>query len=478
MGTVRDTVTKAPLPGVAVEANDAESARTTISGADGGFRFDRLAPATYRLKYTLPGYLGSDAKGTQTISIKAGAVTEHITLELTPFARIEGTVFDEDGQPLAGVNIHTSGIQVPTAALRATTSQDGRYAITQLEPGPYRIEVRIPDETRRRLLKRNPETGETFGYASPEYYPGTADPQAALPVTVSGGLELRGFDIRLRRTRVVEIGGRAVESSGEPLAGARVELWGGPERRVADDGSFRFDLIQPGFYRLLVYRGADKNALPYLLPVEVGKAGIQDFKVVVPASPTIPGSVLAPPQTDWAGQVVVSVLSAPLPFARREFNFTSEKFTIDELPPGRWMVQVDSKAVKRSTSEKLFIKSARFGTQNAMGETITITESGNPPLEIQLTAERGRVSGMAFNADGLPLRRAMILCRRAGAGVFSAPQMALSAEDGSFAIEDLGPGTYRLRVAGGGPVTSPSDDVLAEVKPGETATVRLTAPKP
>ena len=44
--------------------------------------------------------------------------------------------------------------------------------------------------------------------------------------------------------------------------------------------------------------------------------------------------------------------------------------------------------------------------------------------------------------------------------------------------DEQGPGTYRLRVAGGGPVTSASDDVLAEVKPGETAVVRLTAPNP
>ena len=99
MGTVRDALTKAPLSGVTIRANDPVSPHTTIAGADGGFRLDHLTPANYRLKYTLPGYLGSDANGTELVYIRAGAVTERVTLELTPFARLEGTVLDEEGRP-------------------------------------------------------------------------------------------------------------------------------------------------------------------------------------------------------------------------------------------------------------------------------------------------------------------------------------------------------------------------------------------
>jgi hypothetical protein len=480
VGTARDTLTKAPLSGVTVEANDPISPRTVITGADGAFRFDHLAPANYRLKYTLPGYLGSDAKSTAFVSIKAGAVVERVTLELTPFARMEGAVLDEEGLPLPGVMVYTD------TSLRATTGQDGRYTITQLEPGSYRIVLRTPYEIRRRTLKRYPETGETFGYANTEYYPGTADVQAALPVTLSGGLELRGFDVRLHRVRLVEFGGRTLERAGaEPLTDARVELLPSVAtlnddtfkvRTVSRDGGFRFDLIQPGSYTLAVYRSADSKALPYLLPVELGKAGIQDLKVAVPPFPTISGSVLAPPDTEWAGQVIVSVRSASLVSASRDFNVTSEKFTIEELPPGRWMVQVDSNTLKRPAFEKLFIKAASFGTQNAMGETLNVTESGNPPLEIQLTPEHGRISGTAFGADGLPLKRAMVLTGRAAATIaLSRGQVSLSRDDGSFVVEDLAPGTYRLVVGSDGRFTGFRDGVLVEVKAGETAVVRVQA---
>jgi hypothetical protein len=219
VGTVRDALTKAPLSGVTVETNDPVSARTTLTGADGRFRLDHLAPANHRLKYTLPGYKGTDEMGSELVYLRGGAVTEHVTLELTPFARLEGTVLDEEGRPLQGVMVYTG------ANLRATTNQDGRYTIEQLEPGSYRIALRTPYEIRSKTLKRDPETGETFGYANTEYYPGTADPQATLPVALSGGLELRGFDIRLRRVRLVEFSGRTVERAGaEPRPEARVEL--------------------------------------------------------------------------------------------------------------------------------------------------------------------------------------------------------------------------------------------------------------
>jgi protocatechuate 3,4-dioxygenase beta subunit len=492
VGTIRDTRTKAPLPGVTVEANVVANgpvfAGTTITGADGGFRFDNLQPATYRLKCALPGYVSSDAVGSELVYIRDAAVTEHVTLELFPFARLAGTVLDEDGQPLPGVMVYTGN------SLPATTNQDGRYTVEQLPPGSYRIAFRMPSEIRRKTLKRDPETGETFGYADTEYYPGTADLQAAVPVTVSGGLDLRGFDARLRRVRLVEIGGRAVERAGaEPLAGARVELLTGGsalhtflseaplQETAAGDGSFRFDLIQPGSYTLLVYRGAGGKGLPYTQPVEVGKAGIQELKVAVPPFPTIAGSVLGPPNTEWAGQVMVNVRSAVPGVASPDFVVTSGKFTIDDLPPGRWMVQVESNAVARPDDRKLFVKAVNFGTQNAVADTLTVTESGNPPLEIQLSPEAGRVVGTVADANGLPRTHALILIFRATAkGIFGvAPATGSTKEDGSFAIDGLAPGSYRLVVASDARAAAMlNSNVLVEVKAGETAVVRITSPRP
>ena len=205
---------------------------------------------------------------------------------------------------------------------------------------------------------------------------------------------------------------------------------------------------------------------------------MEDLKVPVPPFPTLAGSVLAPPDTQWAGQVTVTLRSAVPGVASPNFVVTSEKFSIDDLPPGRWMVLVESDARRRPGDEKLFVKAVRFGTQNALGESLNVTESGNPPLEIQLSAEAGRVAGTVADENGMPRKDTLILVFRATAtSVFGrAPATGSTKDDGSFMIDGLAPGSYRLLVVNDGWTPALRDSVLVEVKAGETAVVRMTSP--
>jgi hypothetical protein len=471
-GVVRDSIIRAGVPGVTIEATGPDTSRSTVSDAKGEFRFDHLTPATYRLKYTLTGYLGSDAKGTAVIALPKGGATERIALEVTPFARLEGVVLGEEGRPLEGVNVYTD------ANLQATTDAEGHYAIERLQPGRYQIMLRAPLEIRRATAKRNPETGEVFGYANVEFYPGVADRQAATPVTVSGGLDLRGFDIRLRRVRLVEFSGRIVERvGGEALPpGARVELSGtNTTIPLGVDGGFRFELLPPSNYSLLVYRANGSKALAYVVPVEIPKSGLVDYKIAVPPFASVQGSILAPADTEWAGQVILGLRSSTSPGISREWTVNSEKFTIDDLPPGKWVLEVESNALKKPDAVKLFIQSARLGTQNALAEPLTITESGNPPLEIRLTRESGRIAGTVVDENGIPRKNTVVLVSRSGSAAFRSS--GSTREDGTVTIDGLAPGTYRLLVLERGS-TAMRTPTVVEVKTGETTIVRLTAPNP
>ena len=486
VGTVRDALTKAPIAGVAIEATGPEFTRNTTSDANGGFIFEHLATGNYRLKYTMPGYTASEFTGAALVTVGKAGSAERVPLEMIQEARLEGVVVDEEGHPMQDVIVYSGGSQL------ATTGADGRYAVEHLRPGNFSMLLRTPYEVRRKTLKRDPATGEIFGYANTAYYPGVADPLAAVPVPVSAGMDLRGFDIRLRRVRLVEFNGRIVEGAGgEPLAGARVELLvnnaAAPlqdetykERTVPEDGSFRFDLIQPGSYSLLVYRSKGAKALPYTLPVEVGKAGIQDMKVGVPPFPSLQGSILAPPDTEWDGQVIFNLRSASPGSGVREFTVNTEKFTIDDLPPGRWMVEVESNILKRPQAGKLFVQSARFGTLNALAEPLVVTESGNPPFEIRLTTESGRIMATVADQNGVPRKGVLVLIMRNGTGPFMPIRLTgRTKDDGSFLMDGLTPGSYRLSVVNiEGRFVSYTDTVKAEVKLGETAVVRITVPTP
>lgn len=411
-----------------------------------------------------------------SVALRNHGATERLVLRMIAVARIEGVVLDEEGRPMQGVMIYTS------FSLRATTDAAGRYEIENLDPGKYTIALRVPFALRRETLKRDANTGEMFGYPNTSYYPGVADAQAATTVAITGGLELRGFDMRLRRTRLVDFSGRVVESAGgSPVAGARVELIapGGALqdetvklRPVGADGDFRFDLIQPGPHTLLVYRSGGPRALPWRSPVEVSKAGVQDLKVVLPVFPSLQGTIASPPDTEWIGQVIFT-FTMP---AQAEFAVHTPNFTLDEIPPGQWNLRVEAIA---STGEgtKLFLQSARMGAQDLLTGPLTVVESGNPPLELRLTAESGHIAGTVVDEDGAPVKNAIVLISRGNGLPMGLQGTGWTDASGVMKIDGLPAGSYVLRVVQQGRSVSPREETKVEVRLGETSVVRITVPK-
>lgn len=165
--------------------------------------------------------------------------------------------------------------------------------------------------------------------------------------------------------------------------------------------------------------------------------------------------------------------------ATRDFTVNTEKFTMDELPPGKWVVEVESNVLQKPEGVKLFIQGARFGTQDAIGETLGVAESGNPALEIRLTGESGRIVGTVVDGNGLPRKRVLVLVSRGGTGGAVSSQSANSTgEDGTVVVDGLAAGSYRVMVVEEGRSANPRDSVTVDVKTGETAVVRMVASKP
>jgi hypothetical protein len=480
---VRDGVTKAPIAGVAVEASGPQFKRSTTTDGNGEFTFDHLAPGYYGLKYTMQGYLPANFTGSSQATIRKPDTVERITLELLLAGRLEGVVVDEEGRPVPGVMLYSG-----TGHL-ATTGADGRYAIENLRPGNYTFLLRTPFEIRSKSLKRDPETGETFGYPNSAFFPGVADAQAATTVAVSRGLDLRRLDIRMRRTRLVNFSGLVLNrAGGEPLTEGRVELFMNNgvapllddsyrERPLAADGSFHFDLIQPGSHTLVVYRAKDAGALPYLLPVEIPKTGIEDLRVAVAPFLSLRGYVLAPADSAWNGQFIFNIRSPLYTGISRDFTINSESFSIDDLPPGKWLIQVESNITRVRDSARLFIQSTTLGQQNTSTDPVTVAESGNPPFEIRVTPESGRVLATVVDQNGNPRPGIIVVLNRSGPGTFMPSRISgVTKVDGTVSLADLPPGHYRVSALTLNDASVSRDAILADVKLGETAVVRITAP--
>jgi len=281
--------------------------------------------------------------------------------------------------------------------------------------------------------------------------------------------------------RLVEFSGRTVErAGGEPVRGARVSLQAGGtvpvaggtllERPVGEDGGFRFDLIQPDRYMLLVYRGEGSKALPWALPVEVGKTGVEDREIVVPRFPPLRVAIKVKSGEGWGGQVLFTLRSRLAGVQDVYATITSDQFALDEVPPGQWRVNLESNAVRRPELQHVTVAAARFGDVDALSDSITVTESGNPVLEVELSADTGRIAGtVAVESGRLPL----VFMRRIGAegGPLSGRSINVK-PDGNFLIEDLAPGKYEVLAMGRSATRLPPAKPV-EVKAGETAVVDL-----
>lgn len=137
-------------------------------------------------------------------------------------ATVVGTVVTTDGQPIVGADVILQG-----TARRVRTGADGRFAFTGLREGAIELLVR--------KLGYDPVEGPLFVTPGKQY-------ALSLTMTPRGQLSRVVVSAQLYN----EIYGVVVDSLGQPMGGATVEIGG--ERRVVTgrDGAFLFTDVAPG----------------------------------------------------------------------------------------------------------------------------------------------------------------------------------------------------------------------------------------
>ncbi len=394
-GSLRDAVSRAPLNAARISLRGV--GRRAVTTVDGSFRFEQLPPGDYELAIEKAGYLDSTrGMAPKALHLKPGAVTQSAVLDLTPLGALEGAVLGEDGKPLSGVSVTVAGVS-------QTTAKDGRFDFADIVPGSYQVAVGVPHPVRSANLVRDASTGDFYGYGAAQYYPGADDARSAIPVEIPAGQRLRNVDLRLRRTLLVELTGRLVEMAGrQSVTDSEVQLIGAlpgtPDplwRRhpAGADGGFRFSLLQPGTYTLAVYRGG--HQLPYVIAIELGKAGADELPVPLPPFPKLQGTIRLPdPKLHWEGSGSVRLVhqlagseAAPLK-PDGTFEFAS-------VPPGEYTVEVQPQSLHTAgdRTRKLFAREVHFGTHTGLRQPITVLENGNPGLEIELSNEPSGITG-------------------------------------------------------------------------------------
>jgi hypothetical protein len=163
VGHAVDAGTGKPVSGVIVMLSGggppAGAAQRVMVDANGGFVFGELRPGSYSLVGQRPGY--TDAVYGRRLPNGSGLVLElgdgervtDLELRLWKFASIAGTVLDEAGEPVVGINVRTlrrsfvAGRRRFAATAAGTTDDRGMYRIASLVPGDYVVAVPTTETT-------------------------------------------------------------------------------------------------------------------------------------------------------------------------------------------------------------------------------------------------------------------------------------------------------------------------------------------
>jgi hypothetical protein len=409
---------------VTVNAPEIQESRSASTGSDGRFEIASLPAGNYTVMAQRSGYLrlgyGQKRPGDPPgrLDVADRQVVADVDFALPRMSVIAGRIFDEVGDPIAGVTVMAQQMRffegrrklVPLGGM-VQSDDTGQYRLLNLEPGEYYVVAHA-----RETWESDGTPKETLAFL-PTYFPSTPTATAAQRVKVATGQEAGGTDISLLPGRVARVTGTAHSSSGAPLVGQTVSLgqsfrspsgfmasMGMEGSKVAADGTFTLKNVPAGEFSLSVRVPAMGDAPPESasLTINVGGTDIDGVTLTTSAGAEISGRLVfennvAAPQP--APQFRVSARPVSREFVpttsftpdngrvRTDWTFTlnglmgASRLSVGTLPPG-WAIRSIDAAGRDLTDAPI-----EFTSGEKLGD-VTITLTNRFPTLTGSTTDR------------------------------------------------------------------------------------------
>lgn len=433
-------------------------AEPVTSDADGRFVFTGLDESRYILGATLHGetiFYRELPNSGSVVTTPTGPKYEgsEILFRVVPHAVIAGIVRDEFGDPVtnAGISLFQLGWRdgqvVFAPSNQAETDDRGQYRIGGLRPGAYALCA---------AAEPNPNGASPFGAVAPQ--PGIADFQtrgeprfykrSCYPANPPASFQIGSAqqlqrDFVLGSARAFAVRGRVTNPP--PETSFSVTLFRDDEVNVVEqprltginlaDGSFEFEGVEPGRYRI----EANAGAVHAGTAIQVEGADIGELELMLEPGGSIDVDVHDLPNGAAADAVRIGLRSTgPRPSETRWAQTAPDgAMRFESVEAGTYWVQT-------RTSGSVCIESIRFGGREVFQHTLTVTAGQQDRMDVAVSTQCATIEGKVVS-QGKPVAFARVMQLLTGSAESPGDTLLdVSREDGTFSTTGLAPGRYLL----------------------------------
>ena len=453
MGRVFDAATNAPIARAQVQALSDERIVDAITDEQGRYQLTGLTAGDWRVTVSKAGYFTREVGQRRPFEspppVRLTALQQLVAdIPLSRGGVIAGQVYDEAGEPLAGLRVRVyrgrmagSQRRLETVGAADFTDDTGAYRIYGLPPGDYFVGASL------RVAPVDSVVETTY---APTYYPGTGDLAGAQRIRIALGTEATAV-FPLLPVRNVRLSGSVATSAGAPanafltLTSEAAELGVplGAGGVTHEDGTFTLPDVPPGRYTLSASLRGDGPAEHGAVSLTVGNEDITGMTLVTGRPPAMRVRVVR--DTD-ASRVLPSGLEVKAVGARAGEAFLSSgsgaAFELDDLvEPFHLRVE--------GLGESWAVKAIVVDGVDVTDRSVTLSTGEVAEARIVLTDRITDVSGTA--SPSAPLEKANVVVFAENAAKWTYPsryvRVTQADERGRFRLTGLPPGETYLAVA-------------------------------